>query len=205
MNPIEAKRDPFTKHLGLEAIEAEKFTFLIRSIFTNLKNWDFEKQRINKIKFYFKLCDLTFIPDENLKRMLELNFDSFFKSKAQKNFPDFILHFHELFAHSKDILWEPSSTEQKILMPQYYLWFEREDGTENFLSSLSDEDKALLSAQLNWEIWGLYTQLFNFANNKSFEIHYSRIKKVFSHLGVDSKKIEAIDKILTVFNQLNNH
>lgn len=205
INSIEAQRDPFTRQLKLHVTEEEKFVFLIRSIFTNLKNWNFEKQKVNKITFYFKLCGLNFEPNENLNKMLNLNLKSFFKSKILESSPEFILSFHELLTHSKDILWEPSSTEQKVLMPQHYLWFEREEGSEAFLESLNEVDKKILTAQLNWEIWGLYTQLFQFSGNDSFRIHYSRIKKVFNHLGIDSQRIESIDKILNVFDQLNNH
>ena len=204
INPTEAMRDPFlVEKISKESSTEERFAFIIRCLFVNLKNWHFESKKKKKWKTYFELCQLEINHSPEIDFILSKSMSSFYKTEIQSNFPRFIKSFFELFEKSKDILWEPSTPEVKVLLPQFYLWFEREEGSEDFLKNLNPSDKNLLIAQLKWEVWGLTTQLYHFQNNPSFKIHLNRIKNVFIILDLSQDEVDSLSSILRIFDQLN--
>jgi len=203
INPIELKRDPYLSNkFKLEASPEEKFVFLSRSLSTNFPNWKFEQKKRFKFSTYFDLCQMKYSSKTDVKEMLESNLYELLQTPIQKNYIHFIIPFQNLLKNSPDILWEPSSSEVKVLFPQHYLWFEREEGNEEFLGSLSESDKRVLVGQLNWEIWGLMTQLYTFEGKDSFVIHLNRIKKVFTELKLNPIQIQKIEKFLAIYNTI---
>ena len=204
INPVELKRDPFlSSRFKRNASNEEKFTFLCRSFFTNLKNWEYEIQKQKKIKAYFELCHLEYKHEIDVKSFLVKNFSPILKTETQRNFPDFILPFHQLFLISKDILWEEPSTEQKVLMPHYYLWFEREPGAEEFLAQLNPSDKEIIKSQMKWEVWGLTIQFYHFLGAQNYHVHLSRVKRVLEILNEDPIIIKDLEYFLDLFNHFN--
>jgi hypothetical protein len=201
-NSIEAQRDPFIASFKFKENHADKLSFLLRSIMTNMSNWPIEMMKEKKFKTYFKLCGLPFKKTETVESTLSINLGDLLLTPLQKKIPQFSIKFHGLIKNSPDILWDLIFEEQKTFFPQHYLWFERGEDDEKFIQRLDQSDKNVLISQANWEIWGLYTQLYYFHGTENFKIHLSRMKKVLSLAGCHEQNIKKIDEILARFDEM---
>jgi hypothetical protein len=202
INSVEAQRDPFLVNLEIKDNHADKLSFLLRSVMTNMSNWPIEMKKEKKFKTYFKLSGLPFQIMDTVESTLVVNLRGLLLTPLQKKIPRFLIKFHEIMKNSPDILWDLIFEEQKTFFPQHYLWFERGEDDEKFIQGLDQSDKNVLISQASWEIWGLYTQLYYFHGMENFTIHLNRMKRVLSLAGCHEQNIKKIDGILARFNEM---
>lgn len=65
----------------------------------------------------------------------------------------------------------------KVLFPHKHLWFHDGKDEKAFLNGLNEFEKSFLLSQIDWEIWGIYTQRFWLKAENSL-IHLGRLLKV---------------------------
>lgn len=202
INSIEAQRDPFLASFKPEDNHADKLSFLLRSVMTNMSNWPIELKKEKKFKTYFRLSGLPFQSMDTVESTLAVNLGDLLMTPLQKKIPRFVIKFHDLMKNSPDILWDLIFDEQKTFFPQHYLWFERGEDDEKFIQELEQSDKNVLISQTSWEVWGLYTQLYYFHGTENFKIHLERMKRVLALAGCPEKNIKKIDEILARFDEM---
>jgi hypothetical protein len=161
MNTYELKRDPRLETFATHEKtfdDVEKFVFTQRMLFSDAHTlFANPEYRQAKWKYHYKLIGITPPEKIEVKDVVEL-----LKKLAVNS---------ERICHSLD-LWASQFSQDgydvfranlgegfRIMAPQCYVWFQKHEDRP-FLQTLSDWEKQLLKRQIDWEVWGLYTQKY---------------------------------------------
>jgi len=179
MNSFELMRDPelFEQFLGGKKFSsAEKFVFVARMLFSDadsLRNDPKVRQRkwlahfkLIGIEVQNQLIDFEFV----LKTLKELSnqsprigesLEKWSRVRLEKDFDIYRAHLGEGFG---------------ILAPHCRLWFHTQEDT-SYLKKLTQLEKEILLAQIDWEICGIYSQKMYLPQRQNKE-HLGRLLKV---------------------------
>jgi hypothetical protein len=81
----------------------------------------------------------------------------------------------------------------KFLNPHLYLWFENNDA--NFTRAVSEFEKNILKRQIDWELFGLYSQR-SWLDPENILIHINRLEKCLEHFQLSTDNIKLFHKSL---------
>ena len=93
-----------------------------------------------------------------------------------------------------DVYHEKLGEGFRVLAPHLHLWYFNENGDDDFLDRLSPIHKKIIKRQIDWEIWGLYTQRHCMSPDQSIK-HLSRLILVYGHLAPEINIAEMSQKI----------
>lgn len=181
-NPIEIARDPKLKiFYTLPPSEEEHyFVFIFRNLFADKKNLiNNPKIRQKKWASHFKdnpisKENMSFFDDKIIiKALTEFSGikDPSHKDEWAKAFA-YILNIEEL---NEDVYSNPRPALVSVLIPHHTMW--NHDSLAS-LKHLTSFQKKVLEKQLEWEIWGLYTQLPLLTNNDQILNHLKNLQIV---------------------------
>lgn len=197
-NRFELLRDPSlmenTKFPLPEDDSIEKFVFLQRMLFSDVLTLrDNPIYRQPKWKHHFALVGIE-LEDEIIttevvrQKLLELvghdplislGLDSWFHHIGKKDF---------------DVYHEKLGEGFRVLAPHLHLWYFNDNSDDDFLDRLSPLHKKIIKRQIDWEIWGLYTQRHCMSPDQSLE-HLSRLLKVYGYIAPEISITEMTQKI----------
>lgn len=200
MNAFELKRDPVLKEfhpLIKTEDNVEKFVFTQRMLFADVFTLASEPVlRQSKWKNHFdligynsqgKFIDLDFVIDA-LKNLCDQNsricsaLDVWRSLVLKKDFDHFNNNLGEGF---------------KLLAPHCHLWFHLSD-EKRFLEGLSEFERGLIKAQINWEFWGLYCQRYLLNRNQILE-HLKRLQTAHACTVSEAERLKLEQEITLVF------
>lgn len=191
INYFELKRDQFllSKFVKNEVDrEVETVVFLLRTLMADKKTLKGdEKIRIKKWSEHFLSLGLT----ENFidKRTVVKVISSYFTDS--ENIKLVLNNWLDSSPWRDDLFHDDFGAKWKIIYPHKYLWFEH-DRNELPLA-LTDFEQKIILRQVDWELWGLYTQRY-FLQRESVEIHLQRLKKMLIHFNLNQKNLNQMFK-----------
>lgn len=85
----------------------------------------------------------------------------------------------------------------KVLYPHQFLWFNQSDDADvQFLDTLNSFAKNVIKRQIDWEVWGIYSQRF-WLENKSMKVHLERLMRVYECVANQSEQNRTLRLIET--------
>lgn len=190
MNTFELKRDPdlqtFYPAVKTPTV-VEKFVFTQRMLFADIFTLAADSSlRQSKWKNHFDLIeydhhgkniDLRFVTDA-LKDMCHHN------PRISQALEIWLQH---VFKPGFDPYHSKLGEGFKILAPHCHLWFQLENKDGEFLAGLSQMEKEIIRAQINWEFWGLYCQRYAI-NRQQVLNHLERLQKAYACVSSENER-----------------
>lgn len=180
MNCFELQRDPelnkFLKEIKISTRE-QKFVFIQRMLFSDVFSLkSYPELRQKKWKSHFQLIDEKVCTEKIelvdvinlLKRLCDNNL------RICDSLDQWV---NQVFNPTFDIYHAHLGEGIGILAPQCRLWFEGRNETQ-FLLNLSQSEKLIFQAQINWEFCGLYSQKDNLQPD-SLKVHLTRLIRAY--------------------------
>ena len=188
INWYEVNRDPelldLLPSIKIEDFEIEKLVFLLRMIQSDLALEKEPHFRQRKWKQHFSSMGLENKGFVNRETLLSTIFNMLTGYEHLKE----ALKSWDLERQSQDFDVFQTKLHQgfKILYPHQHLWFH--SSSELVFENLSNFEKKILKRQIDWEIWGIYTQRL-FLEKVSIETHFIRLMKVYRNVAkIDEHK-----------------
>lgn len=185
-NRYELLRDPLLFELSKklmvkEVIDdegVEKLIFLLRLLQSDLKLESFPHIRQKKWKQHWKelgFGEISFFTrQELLKKISEL-------TAADPRLMEGIREWDKLKGvRGFDVFHTKFSPGFKMLFPHQHLWFHTLSESEE-LSDFSPLARKIIKRQIDWEVWGIYTQRYWLAEDNMLA-HLNRLMKVYETL-----------------------
>jgi hypothetical protein len=200
MNSFELKRDPDLEKLAVHERsfdEVEKFVFTQRMLFSDaLTLNENPKYRQAKWKFHMNLIgveapsiiEIPFVID-TLKKL------SGFNPRISDSLDLWREHFHR---PEFDVYRSRLGPGLKILAPHCHVWFQVHEDRA-FLQDLSEQERRLIRRQIDWEVWGLYTQKFH-PSQTTVREHLKRLTFAYRYVAGEIEAIRLEKEISLVFS-----
>lgn len=181
MNTFELKRDPrletFATHERVSD-DIEKFVFTQRMLFSDahtlFANPEFRQA---KWKYHFNLIGEKVPEKINVNTVVgvlkKLAGDN---ERIRFSLDQWASRFHE---NGFDVFRANLGEGFKIMAPHCYVWFQKHEDRP-FLQNTSDWEKQLLKRQIDWEVWGLYTQKY-LPEQTTVKEHLKRLAFVYRY------------------------
>ena len=199
INKFEKQRDPelgrYLPEIIDESIEIEQLVFLLRLLQSD-RELEFNPRYRHKkwiqhlaqlgitIGKTFNRSDLLDIICERIKNYPHLE-RGLRDWDVKRTRPDFDVYHADL------------DEGFKILYPHQHLWFHT-DSFQSFFQERDQFEKKLIKRQIDWELWGLYTQRF-YISRESMELHLSRLLKVYAFVAEETD-ILRVQSLLTTMD-----
>lgn len=184
-NIFELKRDPvLCKHYLPPAFnqtheENDKFVFLQRMLFTTFHALQSEPTlQQKKWRGYMEIAgvdhadhfiDVLFVFSQLLNIV-----DGHKEIKASLHKWSKLAHSGETDFYRKDL-----GIGFRIIAPHLQMW--EPDQFSTFFSNLNAKEKMIIKRQIDWEIWGIYTQSY-WLNKEQSETHIQNLSKIYESL-----------------------
>jgi hypothetical protein len=172
--------------------EAEKVVFLLRMLRSDKALLRGENHyRQNKWRDHFRMLHLSLPPGMITAEIIIKEISHFFSNQDQifKTLGTWLSS-----APWRDDLYHDYFGEHwKFLNPHLYLWFEKND--DLLAPHVSDFEKIILKRQIDWELFGLYTQRM-WLDMKSVNLHVDRLEKCLLYYKLPTENISFFREIM---------
>lgn len=199
MNHFELKRDPELEALANHARTfdgIEKFVFTQRMLFSDAyslhENPDFRQA---KWKFHFKMIGEEVPEKIEVKTVIDVLKKLSKSERISIALDEWASRFH---VENFDVYREKFNDGFKIMAPHCYVWFHKHEDRP-FLQSITDWEKQLLKRQIDWEVWGLYTQKY-LPEQTTVKEHLKRLAFVYRYSCGIPEAIQLEKEINLVFS-----
>jgi hypothetical protein len=204
LNYYERMRDPELSrqlhNVDYDDLDTERGVFMLRMIYADKKHLnEMSFLRQKKWKGHFLDMDFT-VPDEiNLEIILERLFSTLKLEKDHEKLVTECIYFHLNNEINEQNIFKIKLPEfWKYIFPHRYIWFEY-GKDDQFLPILGTKLEKICLRQLDWEVWGLMTQLPFLPDIKeNLEVHLLRLAQVSKLLSPKSLMPFQVKKLLDV-------
>jgi hypothetical protein len=195
INSFELERDhhlqSFITHTP-QSDEVEKVVFLLRMLRSDKALLRGENHyRQNKWRDHFRMLNLSSPPGMITAEIIIKEISHFFSNKDEifKTLGTWLSS-----APWRDDLYHDHFGEHwKFLNPHLYLWFEKND--EQLALNVSELEKNILKRQIDWELFGLYSQRL-WLDMNSVNRHVERLEKCLSYYKLPTENILLFREIM---------
>ena len=202
LNSYEGMRDPELMQLipgRVKFDRIDKIVFLLRMLFSDReKLLSFPELRQKKWKSHFSLLGMSSSGIENFDTISEKIIQLLHDEPEIRNHILSVLDFMKtntltdksIFSSELPLTW-------KFLFPHKYLWFLSKSEREEVPESMSSFLIQICLRQIDWEIWGLMSQLpYSKGLSYNLNIHMRRLRRVVELIDPKNKSIQRIDYFL---------
>ncbi|OUR93623.1 hypothetical protein A9Q84_19330 [Halobacteriovorax marinus] len=217
VNSFELKRDPsLMEYLGNQVVSSTKYeelVFLCKTVESDQENLlSIPEYRVKKWQHHFELtgnqCDVSLSSLLNLlkEKSQSLGFDS----------DKFIEHYYTKNRTIKkdcDDFYRENLDKQSYILLYPFRWIGSSLTCDSFIhdieeiKSFSEDQLKLLEAQVQWEVWGLYSQHIHNLRQATLHTHLENIREMMevSEYLRNSKAYELLNKLRALHENLLIH